>query len=127
MLRYAKWLAYRDKVLDHLGALLVMYPRGRQFTADFPGLRDEMQRHFEAGASPAGAALQMAAAIIADILGQLSREQRRSALAQLESLGGAELQERAAQQLSRRPPQLRDPAEFAASLIGVALFLARRM
>ena len=39
MLSFVKRLAYRDRVLEQLSTLLVMYPRGRQFANDFPPSR----------------------------------------------------------------------------------------
>lgn len=127
MLRYAKWIAYRDNVLDQLGGLLVMYPRGRQFASDFPGLLPAIRAHFDSGVSPTGSAVQAAAQIAGDLIRQLGHEQRAAVLERLGRLDGRELEAIAARQISRRPAEPGDAVTFAANLAGVALLLARRM
>ncbi len=127
MLRFARWLNYRDEALGHLGALLAMYPRGRQFTRDFPGLRRALKAHFDAGLSPAGAALQLGATIIADLARQLDAGGRAAAAAELKRISADELGELAARQISRQPDEVPPPAIFLARLAGVALFLGGRM
>src|SRR5687767_2869319 len=86
MLRQAKWLFYRDRVLEQLGALLLIYPRGRQFFSDFPGLKAEMHRHFDAGLAPASSALQLAAGILSGLLRHLGEADCALALERLRSV-----------------------------------------
>jgi hypothetical protein len=127
MLTFAKRLAYRDRVLDHLGALLLMYPPGRQFAVDFPGLRARVRAHFDEGLSPAGSALQLAAEIIAGLVGQLDVDARREVLARVEQLGRDELATMASRRLSHRSADQKDTVAFATQLIGVAIFMAQRI
>ena len=127
MLRLVKWFSYRDGVLEHLGTLLVMYPRRRQFGDDFPGLRAVMRGHFEAGVSPTASAVQLTALIIGELIGQLTQAEREAVLEQLQSLDIDAFEPIAARQISRRPEAPRDRAAFAVRLIGGALLMARRM
>lgn len=127
MLRLFRWLGFRDKALDQLGALLLMYPRGRQFTADFAGLRQAMRAHFEAGISPAGSAVQIAAAIAGDLVRQLAPKQRAEVRERLQAFEPGTLEALAQRQIAGMEARPADSAVFAAQLAGVALFLARRM
>ncbi len=125
MLRQAKWLFYRDRVLDQLGALLLAYPRGRQFFRDFPGLKVEMRRQFDAGVAPASAALQLASGILSGLVRQLGAAERTVVLARLRSVELEELKAIAAERNAGRRQDLAEPAAFAAELAGVAIFMAR--
>ena len=125
MLRQAKWLFYRDRVLEQLGALLLAYPRGRQFFRDFPGLKSEMRRHFEAGLAPASSALQLAAAIVAGLLGQLGAGEREDVAARLGALDLDGLKATASERLARRSAETGEPRAFAIELAGLAIFIAR--
>ena len=127
MLRYARWLSYRDKVLEHLGALLVMYPRGRQFTDDVPQLREAIRIHFDSGMPPSGAAVQLAAGIAGQLLQQLASGDRALVLRRLREMERTDAEALASRQISRRPGETRDPVAFAANLIGVAILIASRM
>lgn len=127
MLRLARWLLYRDKVLEHLGTLLVMYPRGRQFSDDLPGLRAVIRAHFEDRVPEAGAALLLAARVLADLLAQLGSPERDAVARRLGALDLAEFKPVVAQQISRRPQAPGQPVEFATDLVGGALLMARRM
>jgi hypothetical protein len=127
MLRLPRWLAYRDKVLEHLETLLVMYPRGRQFSDDYPSLQALMRRHFDEGTTPASSALAITGQIIADMAGQLSFPQRDHASAALRALELDSLAAAIGRQISRRPEPPGEPADFAARLAGGALLMARRM
>lgn len=127
MLRLAKRLLYRDKVLEHLGTLLVMYPRGRQFTDDLPGLRAVIQAHFDDSVPEAGAALLIAARVLADLLAQLGGAERDAVARRLGGLDLAEFKPVVARQISRRPQAPGQPVEFATDLVGGALLMARRM
>ena len=49
MLSFVKRLAYRDRVLEQLSTLLVMYPRGRQFADDFRTLPGIIRARFRGG------------------------------------------------------------------------------
>ena len=119
MLRQAKWLFYRDRVLEQLGALLLAYPRGRQFSDDFPGLKAAMRRHFDGGLPPGSAALQLAGGIVAGLLRQLGAEERETVLTPLLALGLDDLKAAATQRTARRSPDIADPIAFATELAGV--------
>jgi hypothetical protein len=125
MLRQAKWLFYRDRVLEQLGALLLAYPRGRQFFRDFPGLKVEMRRQFDAGVAPASAALQLASGILSGLVRQLGAAERTVVLARLRSVELEELKAIAAERNAGRRRDETAPAAFAAELAGVAIFMAR--
>ena len=125
MLRQAKWLFYRDRVLEQLGALLLAYPRGRQFFRDFPGLKAEMCRHFDAGVAPAPAALQLASGILSGLVRQLGAAERTVVLARLRTVQLEELKAIAAERNAGRRRDETAPAAFAAELAGVAIFMAR--
>ena len=125
MLRQAKWLFYRDRVLEQLGALLLAYPRGRQFFSDFPGLKTETRRHFDGGLAPASAALQLAAGILSGLLRQLGAAERAAVLARLRTVQLEELKAIAAERNAGRRRDETAPAAFAAELAGVAIFMAR--
>ena len=127
MLSVIKRLRYRDEVLQRLGTLLVMYPRRRQFAADFPGLRDLLRAHFQAGVSSTGSALQLSVTIIEALARQLAARDRAAVSAQLNETDWSELQRTTARQLAGKPWPARDAATFAAQLIGGAIFMARRM
>lgn len=125
MLRQAKWLFYRDRVLEQLGALLLAYPRGRQFFGDFPGLKAEVRRHFDAGLAPASASLQLASGILTGLLRQLGGAERAWVLARLRSMELEGLKAIAAERNAGRRRDETAPAAFAAELAGVAMFMAR--
>lgn len=125
MLRQAKWLFYRDRMLEQLGALLLAYPRGRQFPDDFPGLKAGMRRHFDGGLPPASAALQLAGGIVAGLLRPLAAEERERVLARLLASGLDDLKAAATRRTARRSRDVTDPTELAAELAGVAIFMAR--
>jgi hypothetical protein len=127
MLRFPRWLTYRDTVLDYLGALLVMYPRGRQFSADFTGLHAILNSHFEAQMRPSGSATEIAAIILGELVQQLSPEQRTELAKQIEALEAREIQALVTNQLSKRTADVRDHVTFTANLIGAAIFIGRRM
>jgi hypothetical protein len=125
MLRQAKWLFYRDRVLEQLGALLLAYPRGRQFFGDFPGLKAKMREHFDAGLAPASASLQLASGILTGLLRQLGAAERALVLARLRSVELEALKAIAAERNAGRRRDETAPAAFAAELAGVAIFMAR--
>ena len=127
MLRLVKWLAYRDRVLDHVDTFLVMYPRGRQFTADFSGLSAAVRAHFDAGVSPMGSALQLSASIIRIIFEQLAPAERETVLRELQSLDLHQLRPLISRQVSKKPEMLRDRVAFTLRLLGGALLMARNM
>jgi hypothetical protein len=125
MLRAVKWLGYRDRVLDGVNTLLVMYPRGRQFADDYPGLGAVIRSHFDAGVSPMGAALHVSLTILRDLLGQLRPDERLRVLEALQPLRLEDIEPLAARQISRRPEMPTDRTGFAVRLIGGALLMAR--
>jgi hypothetical protein len=125
MLRQARWLFYRDGVLEQLSALLLAYPRGRQFFRDFPGLKAEMRRQFDAGVAPASAALQLATGILSGLVRQLGEADRALVLARLRSMELEALKAIAAERNAGRRRDETAPAAFAAELAGVSIFMAR--
>jgi len=127
MLRLVKWLNYRDRVLEYLGALFVAYPRGRQFARDFPGLRGRIRADFAADVPPPRAAVGLAAAMIEELVGQLDDKGRRSVREALAGLPPCEVERLAADNLARASGRRGDAAQTMAEVIAVALFMAGRM
>lgn len=127
MLRYARWLRYRDQVLGHVGALLLAYPRGRRISADHPRLRASIRVLFDAGVSPTAAAAQLASAVITGLMGQLDAEGRLAALERLRSLDEEMLRSMASRCIAGALEPPTSPPILAAELAAVAMFLARRM
>jgi hypothetical protein len=125
--RFVRRLSYRDAVLEHLDALLLSYPSGRQFTKDFPGLRAAIRSHFEAGVAPASSAVQLAAKIVAAFVRQLDGDARAEVLARLSTVEHGELEALAAKRIAKRQRPPAEASAFAAQLSGVALVMARRM
>jgi hypothetical protein len=126
VLRFVKRLNYRDRVLDHLGALLLAWPRGRQFARDFPGLRATIRGHFEAGLSPQSSATRLAAGIIAGTLRQLGEPDRRAVLDEIGRLDREALASMASRRVAGGVDKP-DPVAFATDLVAIAIFMARRM
>ncbi len=127
MLRFVKRLNYRDRVHEHLNALLVGYPPGRQFADDFPGLAEAIRAHFEAGVSAPSAALQIAAGIASGLLGQLDSAEKTSVLKGLARLDARELEAMAARRIAGARDELRGRVSFATQLAGLAIYMAGRM
>jgi hypothetical protein len=128
MLRFVRRLAYRDRVIEQLSALLVMYPRGRQFADDFPALPTTIRTRFDDGASPAACTAELAGAILGDLLGQLDEVERSAVAERLRNVGAEQFRMLAAQRIcERRRDGAADRTSFVAELTGVALYLARRM
>ena len=114
-------------MLEQLGALLLMYPRGRQFAADFPDLRATIRRRFEEGVAPSSAALQIAADILADMLRQLGKEDRAAVLAAILAAPPETVESRAARRLAGERTRAAEKVAFATELSSVAILMARRM
>jgi len=127
MLRLAKRLSYRDRVMEHLGALLVAYPRGRQFGTDFPELGARIRADFAADVPAPRAALGLAAAMIEALVGQLDDNGRRRVREALAALPPREVERLAADRIARAPGRGGDAARIMAEVIAVALFMAGRM
>ncbi len=120
-------MRYRDQVLEQLGALLLMYPRGRQFAKDFPDLRATVRRHFEEGVAPASAASQIAADMLADILRQLGAKERATVLAGILAAPPEAAESLAARRLGGDRTRKAEAVAFATELASVAIFMGRRM
>ena len=127
MLRFIRRLNYRDRVLETLGALFVAYPRGRQFFRDFPGLRDRIRSYFEAETPPARAALALGAEMLGTLIGQLDAKSVQELRAALTKLPAQDIERIASQRTSRMRGPSGDASQVLAEVIGVALFMARRM
>ncbi len=77
MRRFFRRLNHRDAVMKNLEALLLNYPRGRQFARDFPRLKTAIRADFEAGVPPTLAALKISESVIANFVDQLEGPRRR--------------------------------------------------
>ena len=122
MLRLARRLQYRDRVLDHLGALLIWYPSGRQFFKDFPG-QAEIRGDFEAGVAAQRSALRLAKTIIEDLVAQLDQSGRSAVAAALGTLDMEELRAIASDRVAGGASTVKDRTAFIAQLIGAAIFM----
>ena len=124
---YFGWLGYRDAVLADLNALLVAYPRGRQFTDDFPGLKSLLRSHFDGEVHGPSSALQISETIIGTFIRQLSEAQRTNVLEALIANGRKSFEEFVDGQIAGRRGTSREPVAFSVHLTGCALFIADRM
>ncbi len=104
-----------------------MYPRGRQFATDFPGLRATIRKRFEEGAAPASAASQIAAEILGDVLRQLATTERSAVLDGILAADPETVKGLAAQRLAGGGTTTHDAVAFATSLAATAIYMARRM
>jgi hypothetical protein len=127
VLRFVKRLNYRDRVHEHLNALLVGYPAGRQFADDFPSLRDAIRSRFEAGVSAPSAALQLAAEIVSGLLGQLDAAGKVRVAEGMLRLDREQAAAMASRFLAGAREEPADRLSFATELAGLAVFMAARM
>ena len=127
MLRFFQRLNHRDAVRGNLNALLLMYPRKRQFERDFPALKSTMRAHFNAGVAPPSSALQIATSIIEGFLLQLTDEEKRAVAEALAASDVREIELLAERRIGGERDQNGDNVFFATRLCGVALLMAGRM
>jgi hypothetical protein len=127
MLRFFQRLNHRDAVRGHLDALLMMYPRKRQFERDFPALKTTMRAHFAAGVEPPSSALQIATSIIEGFLTQLSEDEKQAVAEALAASDVREVEMLAERRIAGERDQTGDNVFFATRLCGVALLMAGRM
>lgn len=127
MLRFFQRLNHRDAVRGNLDALLLMYPRKRQFERDFPALKATIRAHFAAGVEPTSSALQIATSIIEGFLLQLSDEERQRVAEALAASDVQEIEALAERRIGGERDQHGDKVTFATRLCGVALLMAGRM
>jgi hypothetical protein len=127
MLRFVQRLNYRNAVRGHLDALLMMYPRKRQFERDFPTLKALIRADFEADVSPASSAVSIAAGIITSLLEQLQEAERSSVAQSLDASDPDEIVKLAERRIGGERDQKGDNVFFATRLCGVALLMAGRM
>ena len=127
MLRFIERINHRNAVMENLNALLLMYPRKRQFFRDFPKLRETVREHFEGGVAPASSALIMATSIIEGFLYQLNEEEQREAAAALAASDLAEIEKLAERRIGGEKDQPGDKVLFASRLSSVAILMAGKM
>lgn len=127
MLRFFQRLNHRDAVRSNLDALLLMYPRKRQFERDFPALKATLGAHFSAGVEPPSSALQITTSIIEGFLLQLSAEEKQRVAEALTASDVQEIEALAERRIGGERDQHGDNVFFATRLCGVALLMAGRM
>jgi hypothetical protein len=127
MLRFFQRLNHRDAVRGNLNALLLMYPRKRQFERDFPTLKATMREGFERSVPAASTALFIAARVIETLLSQLAESERQSVVEALLASDPRETEELAQRRIAGERDQPGDSVFFATRLCGVALLMAERM
>jgi hypothetical protein len=127
MLRFFQRLNHRDAVRGNLDALLMMYPRKRQFERDFPALKATIRTHFGAGVEPPSSALQIATSIIEGFLLQLTDEEKRQVAEALTTSDLHEVEMLAERRIGGESDQKGDNVFFATRLCGVALLMAGKM
>jgi hypothetical protein len=127
MLRFIQRINHRNATLANLDALLMMYPRKRQFFRDFPKLRRTVREHFEGGVTPASSALIVAMSIIEGFLYQLNAEEKRATAAALAASDLNEFEKLAERRIGGEKDQPGDKVFFATRLSGVAILMAGKM
>jgi hypothetical protein len=127
MLRFVQRLNHRNAVRGNLDALLMMYPRKRQFERDFPSLRKLIREDFEKGVSPTSSAVSIAAGIITSLLEQLKETERSEVAQSLDASDPDEIEKLAERRIGGERDQRGDNIFFATRLCGVALLMAGRM
>lgn len=127
MWRFIQRINHRNAVMANLNALLLMYPRKRQFIHDFPKLKATLREHFEEEAPPASSALIVATSIIDGFLQQLSAEEKRATAAALAACDPTEIEKLAERRIGGEKDQAGDKVFFATRLSGVAIFMAGKM
>jgi hypothetical protein len=132
MRRFFRRLNHRDAVMRNLDALLLLYPRGRQFPRDFPTLKATIRSDFETGVPPTVSALRISGGVIGSFVGQLGDDQKARVLAALVEHGRAHYAVIALRRVKgprvkawREP--VRDPVLFVSELAGAAIYIAGRM
>ena len=127
MLRFVQRLNHRNAVQGNLDALLLMYPRKRQFARDFPALKATIRADFEADVAPASSALRIATDIIESFLRQLTDEEKQKVIETLAASDLRDIEALAERRIGGEKDQRGDKAFFATRLCGVALLMAARM
>jgi hypothetical protein len=120
-------LNHRDAVLRDLEALLLAYPRRRQFDRDFPSLKPMIRKDFDAGVPPAVSALRITSSVIANFIDQLGEGEQERVLDALMEGGRAAFAEVATRRVKGTREVLHDRVQFVTQLIGVAIYMAGRM
>jgi hypothetical protein len=118
---------HRNATLSNLEALLLMYPRKRQFVRDFPKLKALLRAHFEEGIAPPSSALSAAIGIIEDCLGQLSAEEKRATADALAASSLGDIEKLAGRRIAGEKDEPGDRVFFATRLCAMALFMSGRM
>ena len=127
MWRFIQRINHRNAVMENLNALLLMYPRKRQFIRDFPKLKATLREHFEGEVAPPSSALAIAIGIIEGFLQQLSAEEKRATAATLAASDTTEVEKLAERRIGGEKDQRGDKVFFATRLSGVAMFMAGKM
>jgi hypothetical protein len=127
MLRFIQWINHRNATLGHLDALLMMYPRKRQFFRDFPRHRQIVRAHFEADVPPATSALLVATSIIEGFLKQLTAEEKQATAKALAASDLTEIEKLAERRIGGEKDQPGDKVFFATRLSSVAILMAGKM
>ena len=127
MLGFIQRVSHRNAALGNLEALLLMYPRKRQFVRDFPQLKAMFRSHFEAGIAPASSAVVAATAIIEDLCRQLGDDEKRAIVAALDASDPGEVGKLAERRVGGEKDERGDQVFFATRFCGVALFMAGKM
>jgi hypothetical protein len=127
MRRFFRRLNHRDAVMKNLEALLLNYPRGRQFARDFPKLKAVIRDDFEAGVPPTLAALKISESMIGNFVGQLDAPQKAKVLDALVEGGRARYADVARKRVRGARAKERDAVLFVSELAGTAIYIAGRM
>lgn len=127
MWRFIQRIYHRNATLGHLEALLMMYPRKRQFLDDFPRFNATIREHFEEAVPAASSALVIAESIIEGFLRQLSPEEKRATAEALAACDLHEIEELVERRIGGEKDQPGDKVFFATRLSAVALLMAGKM
>ncbi len=127
MRRFFRRLNHRDAVMKNLEALLLLYPRGRQFARDFPELKPMIRTDFDAGVPPTLSAFRIASLVIENFIGQLEAPQKARVLEALVEGGRAHYADVARKRVRGARAKERDPVLFVSQLAGTAIYIAGRL
>jgi hypothetical protein len=124
---FFKKLSHRDAVLRDLEALLLLYPRRRQFDRDFPDLKATIRADFEADVTPPVTALRIATGVLGNFFRQLDDGEKARVLSALVESGRAGFSQIVRRRVggSREAPG--DRVLFVTQLAGGAICVAGRM
>jgi len=127
MWRFIQRINHRNATLGHLEALLMMYPRKRQFFRDFPHFKETVREHFEGEVPAASSALAVATNVIENFLLQLRADEKNATAAALVACDLHDIEKLVERRIGGEKDQPGDKVFFATRLSAVAILMAAKM